>query len=295
MFSNAKFIYENSRGKYIEFSLDSPFKIYLDGVSDLSNNSVSISETNVVNQIGTTIQSQKIQSKSITINGDIDSDIENNRNIMINTIIPNDNAKFYYLNNGEAWYLDVVPINTPHISNHEDNEEFQFSMKAPYPFLKNSNGGSVVKFGSLESKYLYPQSFSNVLPWFISKKNESVISNIKYDGQYDIGMIVMMKCVGSVINPYIINTITQEIIELDTQRLQLDTNGCLFIISSEENNKFIKVVYPNGIEQNIINLMSESTTFFKIHPGDNPIRYGAKTNEDNLQVIIKYDNLKVGI
>lgn len=295
MFSYAKFIYENSRGKTIEFSLDSPFKIYVDGISDLSSNNVSISETSVVNQIGTTVQSQSIESKSITINGEIETDIENNRAIMIQTIIPNDTAKFYYINNNETWYLDVVPINTPYISNHEDQEEFQFSMKAPYPFWKSGDSGNIVKFGTIDSKYQYPQAFSSTKSWNISMKNNSVISNIKHDGQYDIGMLVMMKCTGHVENPYIINTITQEKIIIDTYKWHLNTDGYMFVISTEDNNKFIKVVYPNGQEENFIDLMGESMSFFKLHPGDNPIRYGASENEEGLQVIIKYDNLKVGI
>lgn len=298
MFENAKFIYQNSLGKTIEFSLNSPFKLYKDGVTGLSQNSVKIDETSIENQVGTVVESQTINSKDIVLEGEYSEDIVENRRKIINTFFPNDTAKFYYYNYDEIWYLDVIPITTPTLTNDEDEQRFQITLKVPYPFWKSKNDHKKISFGTFTSKYKYPQSFSNVIKWKISDKTESTVANIYNDSPYSVGINVTFKCNGNVQNPYIINVRTQEKIELQTTYpflMKNDTTGYIFKVCTIDNKIDVIVIEENGYAYSNINMVTFESTFLKLSQGDNVIRFGAAGGEESLEAIIEYESIQVGI
>lgn len=296
MFEHTKIYYINSKEKQIEFSLNSPFKLFIDGLDGLSSNSVNISQSSIVGQIGNIVETLKIDSKTLTFDGEITEDIQNNRKQMISTIYPGDYGKVVFEDEKSKYYLEVIAITTPVISNHEDIEQFQFSVLAPYPFWRKYRAENAIRFGEFKSTYKYPQSFSNKNAWRISKKLDSKIQNIFNSSSYDLGFVVQFRCGGNVKNPYIVNTMTQEKIAIDTSSVNtLDTTDYIFEIGTVDNQKFVKMITSSKEEIPSVSSLAFDSTFFKLHPGDNPLRFGAEINEQVLEATIRYDEILVGI
>ena len=62
-----KLIYTNERGVSIEFSSNQ--QLYITSIDGLSQNQISLSESNVANQIGSSVTGNKIEAKDISISG----------------------------------------------------------------------------------------------------------------------------------------------------------------------------------------------------------------------------------
>lgn len=293
MFKGTRFIYENMNGDRIIFDTEnSPFKLYKDGIDFLSSNTIDLSESVVSGSVGSTIGGKTVNSKTGTLEGEITEDIANNRRKMIETIFPFDDGKFIYENGDESYYLEVQPSMTPYISNDEDIEKFQVTLLVPYPYWRDSKGYSYAKFNELISHYKYPQSFSGTVPWKISTKNSTSVLNIYNDDPVDLGLIIQIKMLANVYQVGLTNTLTQETFMIQRPNTLPDNTGYTYEISTIPNEVYIKMIAPDGTEQNIIN--SFYGTFFLLHYKDNPISLGEGSHDD-VDVTLMWHDIRIGI
>lgn len=65
--------------------------------------------------------------------------------------------------------------------------------------------------------------------------------------------------------------------------------GDQIIVTTQRNNKNIQYIpVATGIAENINYLMEYGSKFLQIHSGENTLRAGAETDEENLTTVVSY-------
>lgn len=113
-------------------------------------------------------------------------------------------------------------------------------------------------------------------------RQESVIINVRNEGDVDIGLRALIRASGTVVRPEIMHMGTRERIVLNVT-LQA---GELIEVDTRQGNKAIWRTGTNGVRARAFQLRGEGMTFFSLATGDNLIRYGAADGQHNMTVEI---------
>ena len=160
--------YTNEYGDSIEFSKNSDIRIT--GIDGLSANSIELSEATVTNQVGSSITGASVQSKSMTIEGRYFYTPAVRKKLLA-VILPGVSARLRYQNTKENIdvYWEGQPTKTPDISTNPVWQNFQFTMKLPYPYPRTTEEENK-SFSYLQSGFRFPQAYSSKTPWQISSR-----------------------------------------------------------------------------------------------------------------------------
>lgn len=130
----------------------------------------------------------------------------------------------------------------------------------------------------------------NLEPWnsrdkgtIFGKRSPSLVGVIQNEGDTVVGMIIQFKATGEVVDPFVMNLTTQEIIKLNyTMR-----NGDTILVNTKFNEKSIVVTHDDGTTEDIFNTFEyDESTFIQLEQEGNFIRYGCTSGEDDLSVRI---------
>ena len=110
--------------------------LWVTEITGASSNSVAISETQGAAQVGSTISSQSVQPKDITVNGAVLKELEKNRRAILACIAPGNTGRLTIRQGGEGWYIEGAPKTTPVFSDGSKVQSFQFVLHCPYPYFK---------------------------------------------------------------------------------------------------------------------------------------------------------------
>lgn len=194
-----------------------------------------------------------------------------------------------------------VETNEPNIFSKEESTQISIICPDPY-FYGLDNGGytSVVFFG-VEPLFEFPFSNESLTENMIEfgKIKSRQEENIYYDGDTEVGFIIVMHALGEVRQITIFNTITRERMHLDTDRLAAIMGsgiqeGDEITISTVKGNKYITIL-RNGIYTNILNALDRNTNWFQLYKGDNRFAYVAEYGAEDLEFRIQYQTLYEGI
>lgn len=284
MILTRKFLYQNSKGEEIFFALDSVF--ILNSIKGIDSNITNIKSTYSVGQTGSTVNYKHIKDKNITINGAIKKDTETNRDKLLNTVLPSDNAKlFCILDDGNRYYINIIPVTTPIIDNVDHGAKFQIVLNCPYPFWKDSGINSSTLNG-IQPRFRFPRNFSGT--WQVASSIATEFVNVRNTGNQSIGMEINLKADSTCSGFKIQNVKTLEYIYLDYE-MQV---GEEITITTGYNNKRI----ISSINGNIIRYLDLiNSVFLQLEPGDNVLKFEADVNETGVEVSIKYTTVKVGM
>jgi len=284
MILTRKFMYQNSKGEEIFFSLDSDF--ILNSIKGISNNTIEIESSDSVNQIGSTINYKHVKEKNITINGAIKKDTEINRERLLSTVLPLDNAKlFCLLDNGNKYYINITPASTPIIDNTDHGAKFQFVLNCPYPFWQNVTSNKRILNG-MQALFRFPRNFNNT--WKIAVPVVIGFTNVRNVGNQSVGMEITLKATAGCSGFKIQNVKTLEHIYL---KYEMQTGEEVVITTGYNNKRIISSINGNIIRYlDLIN-----STFLQLESGDNILKFSADVNETGVEVSIKYTTVKVGL
>ena len=118
----------------------------------------------------------------------------------------------------------------------------------------------------------------------------STIVDIVNRGHVSSGMIIVFKATSTVVNPYLANVNTGEIIKLKRTMVA----GEVIEINTNIGQKRITSTI-NGTATNIFNNIVFGSKFLQLDIGDNLFRFGADTNESFLEVQIYHSNKYAGV
>lgn len=276
-----KYLYKNELGETIEFS---PFsEIIALKVRGINGHDVDIASTKGINQIGDTITNITVKSKMVTIDGVIKGNLDHNRKLLINTIRPQLKGTFYAINNKteEIYKIDVVAKQTPIIGFGLNYQEFQLTFNCAYPYWKREEENKT-DIRSLIPLFRFPRNFSST--WKFSEYQRSEFINVQNDGNEKTGLKIVLTSSTVATNPKLLNVETGEYIKLN---YSMSANETITITTGYNNKKVIS--NKNGNLFKYIDLIN--STFLQLDIGKNIFKFTADTNENNINVVVYYDEV----
>lgn len=285
-----KVIYTNDYGASVEFSKNSGIRIT--DIDGLSANEIDLSETTVTNQVGSSITGASIQSKDLTIEGRYAYKPEIRKRLLA-VILPGVAGKLRYINDKEGVdvYWDAQPSKTPEISLNPVWQTFQFTLKLPYPYPRSSEP-QIIRFSGMTSNFKFKQSYSSTVEWTISDKDISHLKVITNKGALSTGFIITFEALtDDIVAPTVVNVDTRDYMTFTELTL---AKGDILTVNTNEGQRGAYLTH-NGEKSNVFSLMDYGSTFFLLDTGDNTLRSGASSNEDNLAVTLTFDEIVAGV
>lgn len=281
------FVYENVIGK-LRFAYDSEF--WISAVDGISSVEIDISESRSTMQIGSSITAQNVRPRSFTIDGSIFEPILKNRKTLLDIFAPQIPATLTILQNGESWFLDVIPERTPEITAGNGVQFFQTRLKAVYPYWRTTSSYATQVAG-LIAMFRFP--FFTGGEWWISKYSENFFNTLTNYGNVPVEFQVTFAARSALENP--------ELYHMDTGRRILIRKSMIagerVIVSTVYGQKGVICISASGEVTNGFKFLSvDSDLSMALRPGQNLLRMDASMNREGLSVRIEApEGVKSGV
>lgn len=171
----------------------------------------------------------------------------------------------------------------------------------PYFYSTSENTDIDVKFsGILPAFRFITPTYSEAAPNIIFGKMKTVNEKIvKYSGDSEIGMEIIIRATGSVGDITIYNRITQESMMISSSKLASLTGsglitGDVITIYTYRGNKKIELLRA-GNTFNILNCLGKNATWLMLRKGNNTLAYAAPIGGLNVQLEIKSKTIYEGL
>lgn len=204
--------------------------------------------------------------------------------------------------------VGYVESNEPNIFSSQESTQISVICPDPYFYSAGENGKQVTDISRSTPLFEFPfsnESLSEQLIEFGSV-NEKTECLIDYQGDAEIGIIIHIYARGYAQNVTIHNTITQERLTLNTDKLPIHiyNDGASaerliipndeIIINTVKGEKSI-TLHRNGVEYNILNCLDKETSWFKLTKGNNTFAFTAEQGIENLDFKIENDIIYEGV
>lgn len=272
------FRYVNADGAEITFTYTNGYIINKPNGIDTVN--VSVNEAYGINQVGTSVNSEHVDSRPITISGRIvGDDVAGKKKRLLDVVRPG--AGKLYCDN---YYLDVRPTATPTVGPDAGHPQFQFSLLAPYPYWRRDESEIATIMG-VEKLFKFPWNMSREYrfgsPW------RKVFVNVRNEGQTEIPFTVRMVALDVVKNPRILSALTGEYLIINKT---LAVQERLTITITHERTS----VY-SSVDGECRGVLDISSNLFLLKVGDNILKPTAESGLENLEIDIDFAPEIVGM
>ncbi len=278
-------IVENERGEQLTLTnCDVCDVLRVDG---LNPPSAIINTSETANMDGSNFKSSRISSRNIVILLNVKTPIETNRQQLYKYFRSKRWCRLYYANDNRDVYIDgyVESFENDQFTNLQKP---QISIICPKPFFKNRSDNTV-EFSGTNDAFEFPFSIADEGTEF--GVIEKVITRLVDAGEVETGAVISF-IAGSdqILNPVIYNRTAQTYFGLN-----LDMNeGDVITINTIKGEKAVTLL-RDGVTTNIIDKMSDGSTWLQFDPGINEISYGADEGESNLIVSLTVTQLFEGV
>lgn len=200
--------------------------------------------------------------------------------------------------NRTCYTSGYVESNEPDI--FSNNETTQISIICPDPYFYSSDKGVAV-FYSIDPIFEFEFSNESLIENEIEFSN--IISNteqtIYYQGDSEVGIVIIINAFGPAENIAIYNTATNEVMRIDTSKLAALTGSGIIVgdeirLSTVKGDKFLTLL-RNGIYINILNCLDKNADWLLLSKGDNIFAYTAVSGDTNLGFRIEYQLVYEGV
>lgn len=181
--------------------------------------------------------------------------------------------------------IGYVESNEPSI--FSSKEGTQISIVCPDPNLY-SNGTATTVFSGVEPAFEFPfsnESLTDKLIEFGRIRNTNQ-QNIKYTGDIDVGVRIIIDAIGTVKNLTIYNVTSRQTMKILDEKMISVTGSSIksgdnIVINTTKGDKYITLL-RDGEETNILNCLDKRPDWFNITKGDNVFAFVADEGEENL-------------
>lgn len=319
-------IVTNHLGESLEMVLANPWStgFAITSIKGLGPSKADINVTEMATADGAVYNSARINQRNITFNIQFVGDE------MVETIRQKTYKYFpikkrvmleFITDNRDVEIYGYVESNEPNIFSKAEACQISIICPDPYFYSSGNEGTHRSEFNSLSSKFEFPwaeffdmeqipHGFENYSYYdeYTSRTlytlefgeiSAMAMNNIIYDGDIDVGIVITIHAIGSVDNPSIYNSTTQESIMINTTILeQLTGSGMIsqdtIVISTVKGNKYVRLQRA-GHEYNIINCVGRNIGWFQLSKGDNIFSYGADSGTENMIVTVENHTLFEGV
>ena len=281
--------YVSDNGNVVDFH---PMgKYVITKTQGMMENSVKISTSQGMSQIGSYSQGQSVQSKSIVIEGAIKGVAESAGRHLLNTIVPQMSGTLIY---NDKIMLRVIPEITPKIEQYPTNPNFIFTVFAEYPYWQSTDSVQTNVAG-MEPRFRFPINYSNTyfedpLTHMFGQRTKTFFTNIFNFGNVPAPFKIIFLAKTQLSNPMI----TKVVDGLPFLKISKDLVAGEKITIDMTSDTLTVTTNLYGAETDAFNFFDIDSTIFKLDVGDNLIRYDADVNRDGLECIISYNPTYTG-
>ena len=253
--------------------------LFISRVSGLDELGIDLSESQGVNQIGTTIQGESIPSRLIKIEGTIKDKAVLRREQLIRLMPPEASLRIVFNN---KLYIDGKPEVTPGIERYAKNSRFQFSVRAPYPYWRYMDQDATALSG-MQKMFRFPINYGNPPTHRFGSRIDVAYKNIENVGNVPCPFMVRLHAVTAVTNPRILNIETLEYIGMKKTMVA----GEIITMDTRNGGLDITSEVSGVVTDDFKNFDTNSSVPFLLSVGDNLIRYDADSNRTGLNAIVR--------
>lgn len=273
------FRYVNEVGNSVTFDFAGGYLINKPkGIDTLS---VSLSTVTGINQVGATVQGKNIQPRPVNITGYLVGDAQDrNKEKLVSVIRPDLKGRLY----ADDYYLEVYPTATPTIAPDRRGAQFQFSLKAAYPYWIQDDTKTATLMG-VAKRFKFPWNISR--EYRFGEVIRAKFINIRNDGQSEIPFAVTFRALDAVENPYLEDAKSERALRFHKPLVA----GEIVTVKVTYDR-----VYVNStVDGECLGALDISSNLFSLAVGDNVWKPGAESGLENLQIDVTYSIEKVGI
>lgn len=246
-----------------------------------------------VNQAGQSIENTSFGTRDIKIEGWIVAKNENQMTLLkrkLNSFVnPQEEIVMFYSDYKISFFPDeTIKYSASAAENNEVFCKFQIDGTAPNPFFFDTFETSST-FVNTTPSFHFPLVLSQSLPdkgIVFGKRTASLIVNLVNSGSVAVGMKIVFKANGTIINPSLVNVNTQEDFTIDKTMV----NGEEIEIVTSIGEKSVKGKIENGDFTNYFMYKNIDSSWLQLEVGDNLFRYNAEDGIENLDVFIYFYN-----
>lgn len=279
------FIAQNKYGQQLELTNNAAYTISeIDGLDPPDS---TINTTKNAGTDGSVYNSSYVNDRVITITLSINSPAERNRINLYKYFKAKFPVRLYYQNNTRNVYIDGY-VQSIQIGYFEKKQTAQIVVNCPKPYFNDINS-IATNFHTTLPLFEFPFSIPKSGVEF-SIFSSYVEKNIISISDIDIGMIITITAVGSVENPTIYNSETNDFIKLnftmqDGDEITIDT------IMGEKSVTLLR----EGVTTNLIGSLVNGSTWLQLEPSDNLFLVTADANSDHMNVYFTVTNQYEGV
>ena len=279
-----KLIYTNSRGGSVTIG---PPPYMLEGF-DPGNPQAQFATAKAPGQDGVSIQDAALDPRAIQITvyvcGESREDLYNKSRFLQSVFDAKQDGMLLYPNDAGA---RVIPCRMQYIPTVKDPEglsqQVLVQLYAPSPYWQDV-AETVKTLATWIGDLTLPASFPAAGMEF-GHKAQSLIVDALNPGDAACGMRVELTADASVVNPYLLNIYTKEILRVKRTL----TAGETLIINTALGAEAV-TLEQGRTKTDVFNWIDvpNAADFMQLAPGDNYLRYGAESGMDNLEMSVFY-------
>lgn len=246
-----------------------------------------INTTHNASDDGSIFNSSYVGNRTITITLAINAPAEGNRINLYTYFKSKKSVRLYYTNDTRDVYIDGF-VQKMDISFFEKKQVAQITVICPKPFFKARNN-TVFDFSTVNKLFEFPFAIEEAgIPFSELLLDDE--KNVYNGGDVETGFIITIHAEGTVVNPAIYNTETNESYKLDINMDQGDD----IIINTNKKEKSVTLV-SNAVSTNIIGDLESGSTWFMLQPQDNIFIITADEHPENMLVSCTVTNQFEGV
>ena len=278
-------IVENEQGDRIELTNSPYFDVTeIDGLLPAE---AKISETEMAGADGSTLESVKIESRTVTITVLPRFPVEQNRQELYKYFRTKKETKLYFKNENRDVMISGV-VQGIEGSLFEQKQTLKITMKCMNPYFRDKYE-KMEDMSTVEDMFEFPFAIEEEGIEF-SQINKELMKSIYNAGDEETGVIIELSASGTVENPIIYNADTRERFGLN---ITMEAGDVIRIETNRFNKKVILI--RDAQETNIINSIMRGNKWFKLAAGENIFTYTCDSGEEFLNIKFIYQNLYEGV
>lgn len=277
-------IAQNKYGQQIELTHNEAYVI--ESIEGIDPPEAVINVVKNANADGSVFNSAYVNERQIIITLAINGPAEDNRINLYKYFKNKYPTRLYYKNGARDIYIDGYCKNIQ-ISFFNLKQIAQIIIICPDPFFKNSDN-ELINFSSIDPLFEFP--FEIEEPIAFSEILAEVQKNIINKGDVDAGMKLVINITGSVTNPIIYNSETNQYFKLNASFI----SGDEIVIDTKFMKKSVTLT-RNGAITSLVNVIQSGSTWMQLLPGDNLLTMSADSGSEYLSAYILVADLYEGV
>ena len=268
--------------------------IYTLNEMDLGTADAELSTFKGINQVGEYLSHTTIGTRAISIVGYVFADSQEEMRIRKRDLIKLVNPLDIFDLVVDGYKLSCVASDTVKfaVARYENNNrlcKFMLSAEAVNPCFVPLDE-TTIKVALWRAVFKFPLVLKADEPFIVGVREPSKIANIQNNGDIETGMIVEFVAKGEVSNPYLLNLNTREQIKINKTL----SKGEVIRVNTNYGKKTVFGTI-DGEETNCFSFLDLDSTFIQLEVGGNEFRWGADSNESNLEVNIIFSPKYLGV